>query len=121
MVLFFFFLVETDTFEVERELFGFLGVLLLEGFEESAHLGGEFRSETTIPVAFFLFLAVLDGFLRRGFLNVEDRIFVEDEVADSVDGELSAVRLDEFGFIFSKGFNTCDFSLDGFLLDTKGA
>ena len=132
-MLFLFLLLQIDALEGVIKAGSTMSELGFEGIVETFDGLGQGGSLGFVAVLLFEVLAVGNGILitagkdvRSGVVGVlriflENRILVEDEVPYSVDGELTAVGLDEFGFIFCKGFNTCDISLDGFLLDTKGA
>jgi len=125
------FLVEADTFEGVVVTGSAMTELGSEGIVETFDGFGQGCCLRLVAVLLFEVLAVVDGiliaagedvgsgvvFVVRVFL--QDGIDVEDEVADTLDGELAAFRREEFGFLDGEGFHDVDLCLDGFLLCTE--
>ena len=130
-------LVETEAFEGVFEASSTVTELGFEGIVEAFDRLGQGCSLGLVAFLLFEVLAVVNGILiaagadvRGGVVGVlgvflEDRIFVEDEIADTFEGELTLFEAlcgeEGYGFVGRSGADFVNTCLDGFLLDAQFA
>ena len=118
---FFFFLVDAEAFEGVGVLGHSGGQLGLEDVVEATHGFGDRGRFFAEGIAFIFLAAVLFGFRAAALVDGQNGVFVEDEIADTFDGELTSVRAEGFGFCDSERFDGFDTGLEGFFLGAQFA